>query len=304
MPASVNSASPTFSITAGTQSGSTPQDYLFNVAGKGGDPAGNIRQQALRLRVVDFAMSAASPASVSMPPSEISQPVNVQLIPLGSFDQPVTLSCAGLPAGTTCSFNGVSAPAVITPSGSPRPVAVTVITSSSTPAGNSTVTISAATAGRPNGAVTQPFMLTVTAATGSTDLSVADGAVQPPTKVDPVGQPLAPPMTFTVTNNGSAVTNANLYVNFAEPVFVDPSTDASCTGAGTITAAISCTIGSMQATDSHSISVVVVPGFTRTVNASAVVNSELGDSDLSNNTAAIIRNVRPRPWTRVPAKLP
>ncbi|HUO26922.1 MAG TPA: choice-of-anchor D domain-containing protein [Candidatus Aquilonibacter sp.] len=63
----------------------------------------------------------------------------VTLGPQARFNQSIALSCSGLPANTTCSFNPNPVPM---PGGSAQKVALTVTTSSGTPTGTYTVTVS------------------------------------------------------------------------------------------------------------------------------------------------------------------
>jgi len=53
-----------------------------------------------------------SAASVNLTPEQPSN-LTATLIPENGFNQPINLSCAGLPQGTTCTFN----PATVTPNG-------------------------------------------------------------------------------------------------------------------------------------------------------------------------------------------
>jgi len=59
----------------------------------------------------EYAMVISSP-SVSLTPGQPST-LTVTLIPENGFNLPISLSCSGLPSGTSCSFN----PAIVTPSG-------------------------------------------------------------------------------------------------------------------------------------------------------------------------------------------
>ena len=149
--------------------------------------------------------------------------------------------------------------------------------------------------------------LTVTAVSASTDIAIADGAPEAATVAHAVGAPIT--LTFLVSNTGTAVTQANAYINFSEPVFVQSvnASIGSCSGGASTTASLSCAIGAMATPDNATVTMVVVPGLVRDVNASAVVNSEDEDTNVSNNTVTLTpRQVRVRPLARqnLPAKLP
>jgi hypothetical protein len=322
-PSIVNQTSPyaPFTVNIGTAASTPTQDFTFTVQGMGSDPASNVRQLPLLLRVVDFALGAIAPASVTMPQGAISQPINFDVVPLGSFSAPVTLDCTGLPAGASCNFNGMAAPATLHPEGAHMPVALTIVTTGSSTSAACSVqvtpnscglTITASTVGRPNGPVVSPqFTLTVTSPTGTTDMSVADAAPEAANTVHAVGQPLK--LQFAVSNTaGSPVSDATLYVNFAEPITIQ-SLDPLCgTGSSApgLLSAVTCVINTpsgLGAPDNKAIAITIVPGFTRTVSATALITSaSVSDSNLGNNFATVTRNIRPRPFARqgLPAILP
>ena len=69
----------------------------------------------------EYAMVISSP-NVSLTPGQAST-LTVTLIPENGFNLPISLSCSGLPQGTTCSFD----PANVTPSGAPVMSTVTMM---------------------------------------------------------------------------------------------------------------------------------------------------------------------------------
>jgi len=285
-------------------------DFLFQVLGSGSDAGQTTRPLPLGLSVVDFALGALSANSIFVNQSSISQPVSFQLVPSGSFSLPVTLDCPGVPAGIACQFNTIPAPAVVQFSGKPLNVALTLTATNAAAAEttpNLSVTASTSNPSRPGGAELQNFSLTVTSAAGTTDIAISDAAPETPTTAHLVGAPLT--LMFAVSNNGSAVTNANAYINFPQALMVQSaniSSGGACAGAGTVTATLSCPIGAMSSPGNQTITLVVVPDFVRSISAEAFVNSELGDSDLSNNSLTVVRQVRPRPLAirGLPAILP
>jgi hypothetical protein len=69
----------------------------------------------------EYAM-VVSATSVNLTPGQPSN-LTVTLIPENGFNQPIDLTCSGLPQGTTCTFN----PATVTPNGAPVMSTVTMM---------------------------------------------------------------------------------------------------------------------------------------------------------------------------------
>ena len=158
-PASVTPASSgaAFSVTAGGPVG----DYLFNAHGVGSDANTTTRDFSLTLHVVDFNLTAPAPGSLTMNPSSVSGPTAFDVTASGAFNQEVTLSCSGLPAGAACNFDSSS---VFPISGSPETVTLTISTGAGTPLGTSQISINGSVAGGP----TRTQNLSLTVRTGST----------------------------------------------------------------------------------------------------------------------------------------
>jgi len=132
-------------------------DYLFNVHAVGTDSASVTHDVALTLHIVDFNLGAPSPASVSVVPGNTSAPVSLVVSALSSFTGTVTLSCSGLLSGASCQFQPSSSASPTR--GSPISLALSVVTTSSTPLGTSQISISASSPGEP--VKTQTLNLTV-----------------------------------------------------------------------------------------------------------------------------------------------
>jgi hypothetical protein len=145
-------------------------DYLFNVHGVGTDTNRTTRDFALTLHAVDFNLTAPAPGSVTTNQSGVSGPVAFQVTGAGAFNQAVALSCGGLPAGATCSFQPSSSASPI--SGSPATVTLTISTGANTPAGTSQLSVNGSVAGGPTR--TQNLSLTVSAgSTGNPSFAIA-----------------------------------------------------------------------------------------------------------------------------------
>jgi hypothetical protein len=175
-------------------------DYLFNAHGIGNDPNTTTRDFALTLHVVDFNLTAPSPGSLTMNQSSVSVPVAFQVTAAGSFNQVVTLSCSGLPAGATCNFAPSSSASPI--SGSPATVTMTISAGATTPIGTSQIAITGSVTGGP--VRTQNLSLTILAASsGTPDFALA------------VSNP-----SLTVNPNESGVFNGTLTASggYANPV--------------------------------------------------------------------------------------
>ncbi len=119
--------------------------YTLTVSGSSAN-APAPKMQNVTLNVVDFALGAPSPSSVSLIPGENTQ-VTALVSALGSFTGAVTLSCNAPATGVSCSF---SPSATVNPTlSTPVTVTITVATSTSTPDGQYNLTISANTLGAP-----------------------------------------------------------------------------------------------------------------------------------------------------------
>ena len=151
------------SFTVGTSTIGSTSDFAFKIHGVGSDSNTVTHDTAVALHVVDFALTAPSPASITANEPNGSAPVTFSVTAAGSFSGSVVLSCSGLPAGAACSFlpQGASQPSnsVKPTSVTPAKVQLTITTSPSTPVGPVTVTIIGSALG---GMRTQNLALTVT----------------------------------------------------------------------------------------------------------------------------------------------
>jgi photosystem II stability/assembly factor-like uncharacterized protein len=121
-----------------TVSNPAPQDFSFSILGTGSDSNATTHKQPVHVKVVDFSLAAAVPATISVPRGTSSQPVSLSVAASGSFAGAVTLTCNGLPVGASCKFT----PATVSPSASaPATVSLSISTSLAAPAGSSMVTI-------------------------------------------------------------------------------------------------------------------------------------------------------------------
>jgi hypothetical protein len=169
---------PTGSGAAFTVSvGGAVGNYTFNVHGVGSDSSHVTHDAPVVVQVVDFQLSAPSPASLSVAQGSISNPVSLNVTSLGSFTGTVNLSCSsGVPAGVTCGFSPTT---VSLSPGTSAPVSLTFNASGSATIGTSTVTLAANTAGAP-AAKTQPFSLTVTAPVPDYQLAISNSPLAAP----------------------------------------------------------------------------------------------------------------------------
>jgi hypothetical protein len=142
-----------FSVTAAGPIG----DYSFSIHAVGSDPSTIAHDAPIVLHVVDFGLSAPSPASVSVAQGSTSTPVTFQVTAQGSFSGTVLLSCpSGLPNGANCSFSPSASVSTF-----PATVQLTITAQTSTQLGSSSVTLSGTTTGAP-GPKSRTLSLTVT----------------------------------------------------------------------------------------------------------------------------------------------
>jgi hypothetical protein len=150
---------PTLAGTPFTVTTSGPDGtYTFNLQGVGNDPNGITHDSSLTLNVVDFNLTVPSPSSLTVGPGQASKPVQFEVTAAGPFNDAVTLSCSGLPAGATCNFQPSNT--VNPTSTQPVNVTLTLTTQANTPAGTFPVSIQGSVTNGPT--KTQTLSLTVT----------------------------------------------------------------------------------------------------------------------------------------------
>ena len=145
-------------LTATVSPGNAPGDYSFDLHGAGTDPDRVTNDAAFTLKIVDFNLTAPSPASITVAPSSVSGPVLFQVMGEGSFDGTVNLSCGNLPSGATCNF--LPSSSVNPTASSPVAITLTVSTSSNATAGTVPITIAGSVTNGPT--KTQILSLTIT----------------------------------------------------------------------------------------------------------------------------------------------
>jgi hypothetical protein len=155
-PATMTPASKTpFSLTAGGSAG----DYNFDLQVAGSDTKHVAHSIPLTLHLIDFGLTAPSPAAVNAGRGSTSAPVSFQVTAAGAFNQSVTVSCSTTLANATCNL---SPSETVTPtSATPVNMTASVSVPATAPAGAYSVTIQATTAGAPS-PLTASFTLNVT----------------------------------------------------------------------------------------------------------------------------------------------
>jgi len=125
-----------------------PGDYSFALTAAGTDVRKITRTAALKLHVLDYQLTAPTPASASVNQGNASNTISFQVNAEGGFNAPVTLACDGLPAAATCAFSPGS---TVNPlAGQPVSVTLIISTTSATPTVTSTITITASAPGTPS----------------------------------------------------------------------------------------------------------------------------------------------------------
>jgi hypothetical protein len=141
-PSTLTPASKTpFAVTAGGPAG----DYSFKVQAVGSDAKTTTHFISATLHVVSFAMTAPSPANLTVPRGTSSSPVSFQVTAAGSFNQSVTISCSSEIPNATCALTPSST--VVPTSTTPVNMTASVTVPSGTSPGSYPVTVQASTAG-------------------------------------------------------------------------------------------------------------------------------------------------------------
>jgi uncharacterized repeat protein (TIGR01451 family) len=264
-------AGPVVFYAAGNQAnndGNTSGDYIYKT----------FVVSAPASTTPDFAVSV-SPSSRSVVPSGVAL-YTVTVTPLAGFTGNVNLSVANLPTGASAVFNPT--PVSITDANS-KTATLTVTTSANTPVGNHLFDINAQSGSTAHS--TQATLSVVNPA--SADLSVTKTASPNPGQV---GVPLS--YRITATNNGPAVaTNVSLGDTLPSGVtFVSATTtQGNCNG----TATVNCSLGSLAASGSAVVTIVVTPTSPGQIANTATVTGSENDSDSTNNTATVTTLIQP-----------
>ena len=151
-------------------------DFSFTIHALGTDSVPVVHDTPVTLHVVDFAIPAPNPGTVTANIPNVSNPTTFTVSASGSFADTVTLGCIGVPPGAICSF---SPSATVQPTSStPVLVTLTVGASTMTTPGSYPLTISAHDATNPEPvAKVQALTLNVTA---NPDYTLAIGNPTPP----------------------------------------------------------------------------------------------------------------------------
>ena len=106
------------------------QNYSFNIVGQGTDPSAIAHSEPVTFSST-FEFTLTNSSSAQAVKAGLSATYNLDAAPLGgNFPNPVTLSCTGLPARSTCSFN----PAQVNSGSGDTPIILTIATNAPIPA--------------------------------------------------------------------------------------------------------------------------------------------------------------------------
>lgn len=257
------------------------------------------------VNVGGFTLGNASTTTVADVIGNPSSSMTFQIIPTGSFNTSVTLSCTGgaLPAGATCRFYPSN---VIALSGaSPITVTLVVTTTSATAAGSYAFNVQGLGGGSTQ-TISGGLTLSVTAGAASVDVSVTASPSTTPGPVQQFGKPLK--FNFVVTNapTSGAATTATVLISFSVPLAATPTfggTSGACTGTGPYT----CPVASIAINTSKTVTATFPAPFVRSMRATAQVSSPDTDTNQANNVGNTgLVQIRLIPFARkgAPAKLP
>lgn len=268
------------------------QDYAFSLRGSATDHAATAHAQPLKLSVVDYAIAAPSPTSISVAQGNPSAPVTFLVSALGSFNGSVNLSCdpMALPSGATCSFYPS---AVVSPRfGNPVTVSLVVNAGSAAVTSSQMVNILAISAGDPRPPQSSAFQLAITAGTGTADLAVTLSHA-PATSPILLGQSIN--YTVSAQNNiASSSVAAQLTVEFSSSVQVRNLSDSCSAASGVVSCSFTSTNGTL-----NTFSFTVQPGSVHDLVATAIVSSSALDSNPIDNTVQDVTHFRFRPFARL-----
>jgi uncharacterized membrane protein len=132
-----------FTLTVANPTSAT---FNFNLLATGSDSKTTTHQIPLTVNVADFTLGAPSPSSLNSLPGQ-SSPFSMQVSASGAFNSTVDLSCNAPASGVTCAF--APSAAVNPTQGNPVTVTTTVATTTATPVGQYTLTVSGTSVNAP-----------------------------------------------------------------------------------------------------------------------------------------------------------
>jgi uncharacterized repeat protein (TIGR01451 family) len=221
----------------------------------------------------DYSLSA-TPSSAVVTGGAIAN-YTITVTPTGGFTGTVDLSATGLPANSVVSF---VPPTIVITDATPQTSAMSVQTSASTPPGVFQLTV--------NGTSQHATQvgLTVTAETDIADLSVAIGMWPSPVAVQTN-------LTYRVrvSNLGPAMaTGVQLIDTLPAATLVSAtSTQGTCSGSITVT----CSIGVLDVGSLVTVTIVVLPQASGSIDNTATVTGDQPDPTPDNNTATVETSV-------------
>lgn len=205
---------------------------------------------AFPLTVQDFALSSST-ASQTVTAGGTTGAYNLTVQPIGtSFTNPVSLSCSGgLPSGAQCNFQP-SAP--ITPGSAPVAVAMTILTSSTTSAGTSTLTVTATSGLLSHSAVVSLIVTNPIVSAGDFQLAVVQAF---PNGVAAGSQVQA---KVSVTSNYAGSVNASCDASaISGQCVVTPTKPVTISASVPVTLAVTVNIPNTMAAATYNINVTV-----------------------------------------------
>ena len=258
-----------FSVNASGATG----DYNFNVQALGSDANNITHLVPVTLHVVDFALSAPSPSSVTVPRGTTSSLVDFAVTAAGSFNQTVTVTCGVPIANATCTLTPGTT--VNPTSTSPVNMTASVTVPAAAATGTYIVTLQAATADAP-AALSTAFTINVTT---NPDFALSEPSAFPEINVGSTGT--NGPISITSQDGFAGTVNLSCPTTFgANSCSISPTSVSSFPATATLTIN-----GTSFAAGSYSLSITGTSGsLTHSVN----VPFNVGDYSISGTQSLTV----------------
>jgi IPT/TIG domain-containing protein len=259
------------------------------------DSSANWVMQAVSFKqagvVPDFTTSVTGPTTATVVAGSPAT-YTISVSPINGFNSPVTLTCSGLPLGTSCAF----APPAVTPGATAVTSTLTITTNANTPAATSTVTVTGTFGPLSHGTTVS---LTVTPAP---DFTIAAAALAPATV--PAGGSATSTVTIAALNGFIGATDLTCtitpVVSPAPACAFNPTPVPGGSGTSALTVSTSATTpvnvynvtitgtsGSLSHTNPLSLTVTAAPVADFTIAASALAPATVAAGASSTSTITI-----------------